>query len=272
MSTILDSLKKSSDKRDDNNKTSIDNFNFANSKKSSKSGLIITMFLITITAVILYFGYHYLNDTADNAKPTPDATLSIEQTPEQDTEINEAIAIKQDNKSNTKKIQKPNNASVREKLKQGQISRQKNEKSKRNLNRVAKTKENAAKTNVKSQNKTKSIPTGSTKNDSETTSKKPEITLTMPDDSKNQKKPEPKVKKPEYTYVYQLPFSIRKEMPKFKLNIHVYDKNPENQVVVINGAKFAVGDLIDEQVLIKSIVREGVLLEFNDHVFLLPNL
>ncbi len=34
--------------------------------------------------------------------------------------------------------------------------------------------------------------------------------------------------------------------------------------------KVAVDDLIDEQVLIKEIVREGVVLEFNEHVFLVP--
>ena len=61
-------------------------------------------------------------------------------------------------------------------------------------------------------------------------------------------------------------------MPKIKLNIHVYDENPKNRIVVINGVRFAIGDLIEETVLVKDIVRSGVVLEMEDKEFLVPKL
>lgn len=275
MSTILDSLKKSSNNRDNNNKTSIDNFNFSSSNKSSKLGLIIIVFLIFVTAVILYFGYQYINEPLDGSQKSSDTALPNNQTPQQKTATNNSVLNKQNDTTTAKKIQKPDNKAVRKKLNQNKNdTKLKTKKDNRAIAQKVQTKEKAPLADSTSQDKNKSTTLGSTKKSSVATNNKPLKKLTVPNDKKNQEKPKFKavVKKPEYTYVYQLPFSVRKEMPKFKLNIHIYDENPANQVAVINGVKFVVGDLIEEQVLIKSIVREGVLLEFNNHVFLLPNL
>ena len=99
--------------------------------------------------------------------------------------------------------------------------------------------------------------------------KTPEITLTMPGEKQA---PSQSVEKLEqkYPYVYQLPFSLRKDIPKLNLNIHVYDKDPDNRIAIINGVRFAIEDMIDDIVLVKDIIPEGVILEFNNRVFLIP--
>lgn len=275
MSTILDSLKKSSDKRDDHEKTSIDNFNFSHSKKSSKSGIIMFVFLIIITAAILYFGYQYINMQTDTSKKTTDAAIVNPQDLQQNNRNSTSVA-KQANSVTSKKLQKPNSEAVKK-----QLTETKQSQSNTAIKDVTQpSNENSAQIDNLKTKKIDSKPiseikTSTTKPNRQLvnpTTEKPMLKLSLPGETKNQQEidAKPVVKKQEYMYVYQLPFAVRKEMPKFKLNIHIYDENPENRVAVINGVKFAVNDLIDEQVLIKEIVREGVLLEFNNHVFLVP--
>lgn len=275
MSTILDSLKKSSDKRDDHEKTSIDNFNFSHSKKSSKSGIIMFVFLIVTTAAILYFGYQYVNKQTDTSQKTTDAAIVNPQDLQQNNGNNTPVS-KPTNNINSKKLQKPNSEAVKKQLTEAKQPQSniatKNVAQKSNENLAQIDKLNTKNIEAKPISE---IETSTTKTNSlllNPTTEKPMIELSLPDETKNQKEIEakPVVKKQEYMYVYQLPFAVRKEMPKFKLNIHIYDENPESRVAVINGVKFAVNDLIDEQVLIKEIVREGVVLEFNNHVFLVP--
>ena len=257
MSTILDSLKKSSNKRDDQEKNSIDNFNFSHSKKPSKSGLIMILFLIIVTAVILYFGYQYINQDNTSQKITNnDGSTPKQEQQNKEKNVSESMQTKD---IDPNKLQKPNSEAVKQQLAETKVKTQQSEPTTRTV----------------VQNEDGDLaelePTSKPTTTKQSTAEKPMIQLSLQDETNNQQNSEqPEVKKQEHLYVYQLPFSVRKEMPKFKLNIHIYDENPESRVAVINGVKFAVDDLIDEQVLIKEIVREGVLLEFTGHVFLLP--
>ena len=73
-----------------------------------------------------------------------------------------------------------------------------------------------------------------------------------------------------YKFVYELPFSIRKNLPEVKLNIHVFDPDPENRMAVINGLRYGTGDIIEEIVTVQDITQEGVLLEYEGQVFMIP--
>ena len=74
-----------------------------------------------------------------------------------------------------------------------------------------------------------------------------------------------------YKLAYELPFSIRKNMPEIKLNIHVYDPDPENRMAVINGLRFGVGDLMEEEnIKVQDITQDGVVLEFEGQAFIVP--
>ena len=283
MSTILDSLKKSSDKRDGSEKSSIDNFNFGKSNKSPKSGIILILILIIITAVILAYGYKYLNNQVDKPQNKTELVNVDQNVNKQPVKVNTATENKTKVSQQPRKIQKPNSEMVKKQLtetkaKQTQLENPVKKVTKKDDSKLTiannpntKVKKIEQKSNSKSLNPVRPI-TNNQPNKS--VSEKPMNTVKVVNEANDRQKNKvkPVVKKQEHMYVYQLPFSVRKEIPKFKLNIHIFDEDPNSRVAVINGTKFEVGDLIEEQVLIKEIVREGVLLEFNNHVFLVPNL
>ncbi|WP_395377638.1 general secretion pathway protein GspB [Marinicella sp. W31] len=74
----------------------------------------------------------------------------------------------------------------------------------------------------------------------------------------------------DYKFVYELPFSVRKNLPEIKLNIHVFDPDPKNRMAVINGLRYAAGDLIDEIVKVQDVTQDGVVLEYEGQIFMLP--
>ena len=85
----------------------------------------------------------------------------------------------------------------------------------------------------------------------------------------NRKMLEPKLTQ-DYLLIHQIDFEIRKNIPPIKLNIHIYDPDPANRMIIMNGVKFVTGDMIEELVKVKEIVKEGVVLEFENMRFLVP--
>ncbi len=96
--------------------------------------------------------------------------------------------------------------------------------------------------------------------------KKEEIKKLLEEDRKAL---EPNLKQ-DYLLIHQINFEIRKNIPPVKLNIHIFDPEPENRMVIMNGVKFVTGDVIEELVTVKEIVKEGVVLEFENIRFLVP--
>jgi general secretion pathway protein B len=80
---------------------------------------------------------------------------------------------------------------------------------------------------------------------------------------------QPKLKQ-DYLYIHQLDFAIRKNIPNVKISIHIYDPEPENRMLMINGEKFAIGDSIEDLLTVYDIVPEGVILAYENIRFLLP--
>ena len=267
MSTILDSLKKSSDQREGKN-SSIDSFSFSKNRRSSHSGYIVAFFIIALTAAILYFGYNYLY--SDDEQETVMDTITAQATNQKATEkqIEEKkIGTGNENtevaNTNLQKLDKPSSDSVKERIKQIKAKREEEAKSLVSVNNNQESKENTEKLS-------KEVSKLEQKDDG-----KVDPIPDIADTNQIQKlapvnQPLEEIPSQNYLYVYQLPFSVRKDIPKLKLNIHVFDEVPENRIVVINGVKFAVGDLIDNAVLVKDILQSGVLLEFNEREFLVP--
>ncbi len=85
----------------------------------------------------------------------------------------------------------------------------------------------------------------------------------------NRKDLEPTLKQ-DYLLVHQIDFETRKNIPVIKLNIHIYDPDPENRMVILNGVKYATGDIIDELVTVEEINQQGVVLKFESVTFLIP--
>ena len=273
MSTILNSLKKSSDERNENSKSSIDNFNFGSAKNSRRSqSFVMMLLLVGLTVVIGYFGYQYLyrEDGANLQVPSKASDKTVNS-----NTINEGLDNTTVNldKSNKEKIPKPDSDEVKQ-----QIQEIKNRK-KGDIQSNQSTADILAQ-KILSETKTdetNQVADANIDNDqSETdevkkvdTQNQPVITLTKPGVLKDQTAITP-VKKQKFLYVYQLPFSIRKDIPEIKLNIHVYDKDPAHRIAIINGVKLSVGDLIENEVLLKDIIQEGIVLDFNDNEFMIP--
>jgi len=284
MSTILDSLKKSSDKRDGATNNSLGSFSFSNRNNPSKlTRYILPFILISLTSALLYWGYNYLYDESENP------TVSNVTTNRDSNEIEPIEKISKNKKTNSnhsnativpEKIQRPATTDVRDKIKSIRAIKDQQEKDKNlvhlnrqnssfvesNDNRISFDKENDNEQEVKEE---------AIKEQKQEQITQPTVKLSLPKGNQEKistkQKNETEISKQDYLLIYQLPFSIRKDLPQIKLNIHVFDESPENRLVIINGTKFIIGDMIDDQVLIKDIVKTGVLLEFNNHEFLVPN-
>jgi general secretion pathway protein B len=72
----------------------------------------------------------------------------------------------------------------------------------------------------------------------------------------------------EYLHVWELPLSVRRNLPELKLTIHVYSPEASERFVLINGERYGPGDAIGE-VEIVDIGREGAIVDFRSHRFLL---
>ena len=278
MSTILDSLKKSSDQRDGKPKSAIDGFSFATGKKPSLKFIYLLAFLLMLLVIAaIYWGYAYLyNDNQQNVDllaQTPqsqpqntDRTAAGQKKPETRQSRDEYVQT-----NNANKVQKPDSAEVKQQLKAIAATNNKKQQQAqqlRDLNRQPKPE-----TTQLQQKKDQQIPLaqlGQKKGH-----KKADLAQAQKTESKNnsnKKKPAAKteIRRQKYPYIYQLPFSIRKDIPKLRLNIHVYDEDPEKRIAIINGVRFKINETIEEQVSILDIIKEGVVLSFNGEKFLIP--
>lgn len=74
---------------------------------------------------------------------------------------------------------------------------------------------------------------------------------------------------PEYVRVWELPLSIRRNLPELKLSIHVFAAEEDRRFVLVNGERFMTGDMITDSVRLVDIRREGAVVDFRDYRFLL---
>lgn len=72
----------------------------------------------------------------------------------------------------------------------------------------------------------------------------------------------------EYVRAWELPLSVRRELPDLSLTIHVYSPDEAERFVLINGERRVAGDEIDGARIV-DIRREGALVDFRSHRFLL---
>jgi DNA gyrase/topoisomerase IV subunit A len=284
MSTILDSLKKSSDQRNSDKNNSINNFNFGSSKKaSSKRYLFIFLFLLAFAFGFYYFMQQYYLES-ENASNQTETENPINLKPNKKQRTIEGQELQESEKPNNKLI-KPNVAEVKQELKQlgeqkAELENQQAQDAETNIlnkNELQATHEtDSSDTNIiKSSRDTirrddSEIKTVKTNKDDKVSELQQRIKNLDQGVIKEVDPSEYEVQQQEYQYVHQLPFSIRKELPKFKLNVHIFDKLPENRVAIINGVRFNIGDMIEETVQVKDIIQDGVLLDFNGEVFLIP--
>ena len=71
--------------------------------------------------------------------------------------------------------------------------------------------------------------------------------------------------------IHQLPYAMRKELPKLELSMHVYSPVAEERFIVLNGKRFHLSSPAPGPDLnLVDIVDDGAVLEFRGQKFLLP--
>lgn len=72
-----------------------------------------------------------------------------------------------------------------------------------------------------------------------------------------------------YVEAWDLPLSVRRSLPELVLNIHVYSQRPSDRFVLINGERYVEGNPVGDGVELVEIRREGAVVDFRSHRFLL---
>ena len=75
---------------------------------------------------------------------------------------------------------------------------------------------------------------------------------------------------PALPQIFELDYSVRNELPKMLLSMHVYNRDPQRRFVVINGKRLVEGEQIEGKVTIAAIVPTGIECEMNGTRFLFP--
>ncbi|HEX6833780.1 MAG TPA: general secretion pathway protein GspB [Rudaea sp.] len=69
---------------------------------------------------------------------------------------------------------------------------------------------------------------------------------------------------------YELDYRLRKDLPAMNIAMHVYAKDPAQRFVIINGDHFAEGDTVKDDLTLKQILPDGLLMEFRGQRFFYP--
>lgn len=75
----------------------------------------------------------------------------------------------------------------------------------------------------------------------------------------------------EYVRVWELPLAVRRSLPELNLSIHVFSPREEERFVLVNGERYMAGDTIGQGVRLVDIRREGAIVDFRSHRFLLES-
>ncbi len=81
--------------------------------------------------------------------------------------------------------------------------------------------------------------------------------------------PEWRAQAAEYVRAWELPLSVRRSLPDLKLSIHVFSPEEEGRFVLINGERYVPGDALAGGARLVDIRREGAIVDFREHRFLL---
>ena len=70
--------------------------------------------------------------------------------------------------------------------------------------------------------------------------------------------------------IWELPFSTRKDIPALDLSMHVYSSDPKQRFVVIKGDRHVEGDEVGQDLMLREIRQDGLVLEYKGQKFFFP--
>lgn len=70
--------------------------------------------------------------------------------------------------------------------------------------------------------------------------------------------------------VWDMPYSVRKDLPALALTMHVYSSVPADRFVVVEGERHVEGDELGDGVTLREIRSDGIVLDFKGQRFVYP--
>jgi len=68
-------------------------------------------------------------------------------------------------------------------------------------------------------------------------------------------------------FLSDLPFEFRQKVPKFTINVFVYSQSSEERFVMVDMVKYKPGQQIKDAMLLKDILPDGFVVEYQNQVF-----
>ncbi|MGZ5054168.1 MAG: general secretion pathway protein GspB [Methylobacter sp.] len=68
-------------------------------------------------------------------------------------------------------------------------------------------------------------------------------------------------------YLSDLPAEFRQKVPKFTINVFVYSQSPEERFVMVDMVKYKTGQQIKDAILLKEILPDGFVVEYQNQAF-----
>lgn len=68
----------------------------------------------------------------------------------------------------------------------------------------------------------------------------------------------------------ELAFSVRKSLPELRLSMHVYTADPAQRFVILNDSRLGEGEKTTDDVFVREVRPDGVVLEFQSQRFFYP--
>jgi len=70
--------------------------------------------------------------------------------------------------------------------------------------------------------------------------------------------------------IWELPFATRKDIPDLELTMHVYSADPKQRFVVIKGDRHVEGDELAQDLILREIRPDGLVLDYKGQRFFYP--
>ncbi|TDR20560.1 general secretion pathway protein GspB [Marinicella litoralis] len=275
MSSIIDALKKSDQNRNNENNSDVNHINFseATSQKSRRGFWLLVAVLLLIALAVFAWqqGWHSTIINRFQASPEPNGQPLVAN----EVQANKQAKNTSDQKAKVNQLVPPKQSEIKAKSKQlTQAATQPVTDSENSTAAIIPIKQNTVLTERKTKenevdtllpvNKGPTIKPITTADESET-----KVAIHSDKEGSRDQSLEPSLKQ-DYLLIHQIEYAIRKDIPNIKINIHIYDPEAENRMVLINGERFNIGDTIDDAVTIQDIVPEGIVVAFAGIEFLIP--
>ncbi len=279
MSSIIAALKKSDQSRNNDNHSDLNNIKFSdNHAPKSRRGfwwLIVLLLLLTFAVYAWQQGWHNRFMPVIQSSTLPNETKPVNENA-QPANVEPVLETKQPSNTRLNQLNPPKQSEIKAQTEQVQKlkatpataeikpvePKPNNEENKTTNNRAVPSSEVGEVQN-------QILPVKQEENNQIKTNKP----LVAVDKKKTEPAKDPSLQpklQQDYLLIHQIDFAVRKDIPEIKINIHIYDPEPDSRMVLINGERFNIGDAIEESVSIVDIVPEGIVVAYDNIQFLIP--